>query len=354
MKKIISLILFVAIISGAFLFSSCQNTGKTGKTLYSASFLNFFDTVTVIKGYEESREEFSATVQEVYDFLEKYHKMFDIYYEYSGINNLCTVNKNAGKPVEVDPEMLDFLELAIEMYDKTAGKVNIAMGSVLSIWHGYREEGINDPENAKIPSLEELEAANEHTDIGKIKIDREASTVTLLDENMKLDVGAIAKGYAAELAAKYLESKGKEGYILSLGGNIRIVGEKPEGEQWKLGIENPYYSEEEGDEYLCRIALSGKYSLVTSGNYQRYYIVDGKKYHHIIDPDTLFPSESFVLVSILTQDSGVADALSTALFNMSVEDGKELIKQFENTEAVWYCSDGTMIYSDGMDSLLID
>ena len=348
------MILLIAIISGAFLLSSCKNTKNTDKTLYSASFLNFFDTVTVIKGYEESREEFSAAVQEVYDFLERYHKMFDIYYEYSGINNMCTVNKNAGKPVEVDPEMLDFLDFAIQMYNKSQGKVNIAMGSVLSIWHEYRENGINDPENAKIPSIEELKAAEEHTDISKIKIDREASTVTLLDENMKLDVGAIAKGYAAELAAKYLESKGKEGYILSLGGNIRTVGEKPDGETWRLGIENPYYADGEGGEYLCRIALSGKSSLVTSGNYQRYYTVDGKKYHHIIDPETLFPSESFVLVSILTQDSGVADALSTALFNMSVEEGKELLKQFENTEAVWYCSDGRIIYSEGMSSLLIN
>lgn len=348
------MILLIAIISGAFLLSSCKNTKNTDKTLYSASFLNFFDTVTVIKGYEESREEFSAAVQEVYDFLERYHKMFDIYYEYSGINNMCTVNKNAGKPVEVDPEMLDFLDFAIQMYNKSQGKVNIAMGSVLSIWHEYRENGINDPENAKIPSIEELKAAEEHTDISKIKIDREASTVTLLDENMKLDVGAIAKGYAAELAAKYLESKGKEGYILSLGGNIRTVGEKPDGEAWRLGIENPYYADGEGGEYLCRIALSGKSSLVTSGNYQRYYTVDGKKYHHIIDPETLFPSESFVLVSILTQDSGVADALSTALFNMSVEEGKELLKQFENTEAVWYCSDGRIIYSEGMGNLLIN
>lgn len=342
----------IAIISGALFLCSCDGKEeKTQKTLYNASFITLFDTVTVIKGYEETQEEFAAVAQEVFSFLEGYHKMFDIYYEYSGINNLCTVNKNAGKPVVVDPEMLDMLDFAIEMHKKSSGKVNIAMGSVLSIWHDYREEGINHPEDAKLPTNEELQAAYEHTDINNIKIDREASTVTLLDDKMRLDVGAVAKGYATELAARFLESKGKTGYILSVGGNVRTVGKKADGGDWRLGVENPFHTDG-GDEYVCKINVPGGYSLVTSGNYQRYYTVDGKRYHHIIDPDTLFPRDEYVLVSVLTRDSGVADSLSTALFNMSVEEGKQLLGQLEDAEAVWYYSDGTVVYSDGIEAYL--
>ena len=341
-------------ISGALFLSSCNdNKNEPQKTLYSASFITLFDTVTVIKGYEETKEEFSAVVQEVFDVLEGYHKMFDIYYEYSGINNLCTVNKKAGEPVEVSSEMLDMLEFCIDMHEKTSGKVNVALGSVLSIWHDYREEGISYPEEACLPSAEELERANEHTDISNIKIDREASTVTLLDSEMKLDVGAIAKGYATELAAKFLEEKGKTGYLLSVGGNIRTVGQKSDGSPWKLGVEDPFSAEGQ-DEYVCKLSVSGGYSLVTSGNYQRYYTVDGKRYHHIIDPDTLFPNDRYTLVSVITRDSGVADALSTALFNMSVEDGKALLSQLDGANAVWYLADGTVIFSDEMTALLTE
>ena len=336
----------------AFALPSCAPSEE--KTLYSASFLQFFDTVTLIKGYETSKEEFASVSQEIYDLVEKYHRLFDIYYEYSSINNLCTVNKRAGEEVVVPVELIDFLELAIDMHNECSGEVNIAMGSVLSIWHAYRENGINDPENARLPSIEELNAASEHVDISKIKLDRERSSVTLLDPEMKLDVGAIAKGYTAELVAKHLEEMGKTGYVISLGGNIRTVGEKPNGESWRLGIENPFYNDGEGEEYLLKLALSGGYSLVTSGNYQRYYTVNGKRYHHIIDPETLFPKDDYVLVSIIARDSGVADALSTALFNMSVEEGKALISGFSDVEAIWYLSDGDIVCSDGIDELLMD
>ena len=346
MKRIISLLLAALLL--ALSLSSCQLGENKSKKTYNASFIQLFDTVTVIKGQEESEAEFSRVSQELYDLIEKYHKLFDIYYEYSGINNLCTVNKHAGEAVKVSVELIDFLEFAKQLCLDCGGAVNIAMGSVLSIWHDRRTEG------KTIPTVEELQAANAHVDIEKVIIDREELTVTLLDPEMKLDVGAIAKGYTASLAAKYLEDMGKEGYILSLGGNIVTVGEKENGERWRLGIENPFYSSGEGEEYLCRLELSGGYTLVTSGNYQRYYTFDGKRYHHIIDPETLFPKNDFTLVSVVARDSGTADALSTALFNMSVEEGKELLRSFGGAEAVWYTSNGEMIFSDGMSEFLID
>ena len=191
--------------------------------------------------------------------------------------------------------------------------------------------------------MDKLTEASAHTDIDCLVIDEISSTVTLTDPEMTLDVGAIAKGYATEMIAKALEAKGVNGYVLNVGGNVRVLGAKPSGEPFTVGIENP----SDGDEpYLAYLSMSGG-SLVTSGSYQRYYIVDGKRYHHIIDKDTLMPAEGFVSVSVLTPHSGMGDALSTALFCMSLEDGMSLIASLPDTEAQWLLPNGTIYTSDG-------
>lgn len=325
--------------------------GVEGKRLYSKSYSDLFDTVTVIKGYEKSEDEFLSVANEIYSELLKYHRLFDIYHEYDQINNVCTLNRNAGKEVSVGDDMLDFLEFAADMYTLTHGKMNIAMGSVLSVWHRYREDGTDDPENAELPSEKELGDASLHTDITKMKIDRKNGSVTLLDEKMSIDTGAVAKGYAAERIAVILEEKGRDGYIISLGGNIRTVGKKPDGKDWILGIENP--DVDSSSTYLRKIK-SGEVSLVTSGDYQRYYTVDGKKYHHIIDPETCFPSTYFTLVTVCTKDSGLADALSTALFNMPLDEGRRLVSSLDGVYALWLHKDGTVVCSDGMTDFITE
>ena len=137
---------------------------------------------------------------------------------------------------------------------------------------------------------------------------------------------------------------GVNNYTLNIGGNIRTIGTKADGKGWVAGIQNPDIFSE--DKYLLKVAVSDT-ALVTSGTYQRYYYVENVKYHHIIDPDTLMPKNTFDSVSIITPDSGVADALSTACFNLSLEDGQALIASLENTEAMWVLADGTQYYSDG-------
>ena len=279
--------------------------------------------------------------------LGDYHRLFDIYKRYEGMENLCTVNEladGAHRTVKVDARIIDMLTYAKEMYEKTGGKVNVAMGSVLSIWHEYRSEGIDEPWAAKLPPREKLEAAAEHTSIDSLVIDKDNGTVTLTDAEARLDVGAIAKGYAVEMVAQYLEGLGVTGYILNVGGNVRTIGPRSDGTPWTAGVENPGL-ETMGD-YVSYLKISDL-SLVTSGSYQRYYVVDGVSYHHIIDPDTLMPGTRYLSVSILTPHSGQADALSTGLFNMSYEEGLALIESLPNTEAQWVLPDGTILTSKG-------
>ena len=162
-------------------------------------------------------------------------------------------------------------------------------------------------------------------------------------------MGAVAKGYACEMAAKFLEDEGKTGYALNLGGNLRVTGKKPGGEFWTAGIQNPDLS---SDNAYVNVVYLKQFSLVTSGSYMRYFTVDGKIYHHIIDPDTLYPRDDLKSVSVLCGNSALADVLSTALFNMSLEEGKALISSMENVYVLWVDKDGKAHYSKGFEEFI--
>ena len=145
---------------------------------YTATFLEVFNTKTEIVGYGTSEEEFRIQVEQIKEKLVYYHNLYDIYNCYEGINNIKTINDNAGiTPVVVDKEIINLLKISKDMYKNTDGKVNVAMGSVLSIWHDYRGNGVADPENAKLPDMQELQSAAEHMDLDRLIIDEEASTV---------------------------------------------------------------------------------------------------------------------------------------------------------------------------------
>ena len=191
---------------------------------YETSFLDVFDTFSQVVVYADTQEAAQEILQTVHDELKVYHRLFDIYQAYEGVNNLYTVNQNAGiAPVAVEQPLYDLLTFGKEIYAQTGGKTNIALGSVLSIWHEYRELGLADPEHAAVPSAEELYRAGEHTDIDQMLLDPEKRTVYLTDPEMSLDVGAIAKGCAVELTARKMEAQGVDSLLMSIGGNLRSM-----------------------------------------------------------------------------------------------------------------------------------
>jgi len=317
---------------------------------YRKNYIDAFDTVTTIIGYGDSQEDVTAKADVLMDELKRYHKLYDIYNSYDGINNLRTINNNAGiAPVVVDKEIIDLLKFSINLYDKTNGQTNIALGSVLKIWHNYRNYGIDNPSEAALPSLEELQEAANHCDIHNIIIDEEASTVYLNDPEMSLDVGSIGKGYAVQKVAEYAKELGYNNMVLSVGGNISVIGPKPDESLWKFGVQNPDLESEQAS--IASVNLVDT-CLVTSGDYQRYYTVDGVDYCHIIDPDTLMPADYCKSVTVITPNSGEADALSTAVFCMPYEEGLAFINTYENAEAMWVLEDGSIQYSSNFKSYL--
>lgn len=338
MKRFIPLLLCCVLLSG------CTWTPSPSPKQYNATFLNLFDTVTTIVGRAPSKEAFEEKAQAVHDELLTYHQLFDIYHDYPGINNLKTVNDSAGShPVKVDQKIIDLLLDCKEYYTLTKGRVNVAMGSVLKLWHDARSDGFNDPVNAVLPDAQALKDAANHTDFNAVIIDEAASTIYISDPKTRLDVGAVAKGWATQRAAENAPS----GLLISVGGNVCATGPKDtQGTPWVVGIQNP----NGGSEYLHTIYVASG-SVVTSGDYQRTYMVDGKLYHHIIDPDTLFPSTYWRSVSIVCADSGLADALSTALFLLPQTEGQALLDQCD-AEAMWVDSQGTISYSPGFQELI--
>ena len=328
MKKRIIAALLLALLLITPILSSCASEP------HKRYVFGCFDTNGVIRDFSGSdKKDFEKRADEIEKLLSEYSKQYDIYFEYSGINNLKTVNENAGRgAVKVDGAIIDLLEFGKEMYALTRGEVNIAFGAVLRIWHEFREAGVGVPDKA------ELEAAALHTDIDDVVIDREAGTVELLDPEMSLDVGAIAKGYAVERAARYIESMGYGKWTLDIGGNVRTVGIPEAEEGLPCAIRNPDGS----GNYLATLSLKNS-ALITSGNYERFYTVDGVRYHHIIDKDTLFPKNTYSSVSVHAPSSATADALSTAVFNMDEAEVREFILTLSQTEFIILRTDGNLI-----------
>ena len=335
MKKLISIALILV------LSAVCCSCGIPLNNRYSKTFTELFDTVSTITAYDTDEKAFNEHYSAFYSRLEEYHKLFDIYNEYEGINNLKTLNDKAkNAPVEVDERIISLLEYGKEVYEISGGKTNICFGAVLSIWHTAQEK-------KTLPQNSRLKEAASHTDINSLIIDKENKTVFFKDEALKLDVGAIAKGWTAREICNWAKDNLWNSAMLSLGGNICTFGFKNNdgSTPWNVQIESPDKNDKNG---AAVVKVHDK-SVVTSGDYQRYFEVDGKRYCHIINPDTLYPAEYVRSVSVICDDSALADALSTTLFNMPINDGKELIEKTDGCEAVWVDKEYNISYSSGFE-----
>ncbi len=341
MKKIVSI--FALCLS---VLCSCAVSETPSQKQYTETFLSLFDTVTTITGEANSEEDFRSVILPIRDEMEYYHQLFDIYNEYDGLNNLKTINEHAAiSPVVADTAILDLLEDCKYYYTVTDGIFNPAMGSVLSLWHEAREYGTDNPDDSYIPDTDALKAAAVHTNPKDIIIDRENSTVFFADPLLRLDVGGIAKGWAVQRICK----NAPEGLLINVGGNIYATGPKnSSGAPWVIGIQNPSGE----SSYLHILNITGG-SVVTSGSYHRTYTVNGRQYHHIIDPTTLYPGELWTSVSVVCEDSEIADVLSTSLFLLNREKGQILLDQF-NAEALWVDTLGEKYYSNGFKSFILN
>ena len=331
----------LAFLMVLLLIPACAAQGETYQK-HQHYFFGTFDTVITLIGYTKDAQEFESYARLTEAEMRRYHQIFDQYNPYDGVDNLYSVNQMAGQTAaKADPELISLLLKIREWHTLYGAVTNPAMGSVLSLWHDARTLGVSLPDDAA------LHSAALHTDFSQVIINEEACTIQYADPEIRIDLGAVAKGYAAQLVADSLREAGFTSFILNAGGNVVCGGAPLDGRsQWTVAIEDV-------DAVSTRHKIGAvNQAIVTSGDYQRYYEVDGVRYHHLIDPATLYPAEHVRSVSVIHPDSGLADFLSTTAFVLPYEESRALIESIPDACAVWLFADGTEYWTDGFQALL--
>lgn len=319
LRLISLLLLIVTFMSGCMAYSSTPTTRT--ETL--------FDTVITIQIYDKDSEEvLDKCIQMCCD----YENLFSRTKEGSDIYN---INHAGGTAVTVSDETIKLIKLALEYCELSEGAFDITLGEISDLWNFTENEGT-------LPDAKALAAAVKNSGYGKIRIAE--NTVQLSNAYMQLDLGGIAKGYIADQLKALLKKEGIDHALINLGGNILAVGGKPGNNTYNIGIQKPF---DETGATITSVKILDE-SVVTSGTYQRYFELDDKIYHHIINPDTGYPYEtSLTSVTIVCESSAQADALSTLCFAMGRKGGMRIINDIDGVEALFITSDNKLYYSNG-------
>lgn len=250
-------------------------------------------------------------------------------------NEIAQINNSEGKPVEVEKDVYQLLEIAKEVSEKSDGGFDVTIGALTTLW---KKDGIFSilPEEEAILKGKEL--------VHYQDLDLQDGKVTL-KKGMKLDFGGIAKGYACDQVVNILKENQINSGLLDFGGNIYALGKKEDNSKWKVGIKTP---ETGAGDLLCAVEVEDK-SVVTSGVYERNFIQDGVTYHHLLDPKTGYPSESDLKsVTVIAESSTLADCLTTAIYVLGLEKGKELLKEYPQVEGIFVTKENEVFLSEGI------
>ncbi|APQ74945.1 thiamine biosynthesis protein ApbE [Clostridium botulinum] len=290
-------------------------------------------TIINIKAYgKDADKAVQASVDKISDIENK----MSLNISTSEVNK---INKNAGiAPVKVSKNTFDVVKASLIYSEKSEGSFDITVEPLVSLW------GIGT-DKARIPSKDEINNALKLINYKDVIINEKESTVMLKRKGQAIDLGAIAKGYTADELKKVLLNYNVSSAFLSLGGNVYVLGNKPDKTPWKIGVQNPL--EPRGD-YLGIVSVSDK-SVVTSGNYERFFERNGKRYHHIFDTKTGYPAEKgLISVSIISDKSIDGDALSTSVYTLGLDEGKKLIESLKDVEAVFVTNDKKVYITSGL------
>lgn len=313
--------------SSILLLCGCQTSGQQQKMTYTDT---LFDTVIRIQILDDADEEILSGCEQM---CKKYDVMFS---RTNPESEIYKINHAYGKAVKVSEDTISIIKEGIHYSELSNGAFDITIGAVTSLWDFKSEDHI-------VPSPDDIQSAVQNVDYTNIVIDEQC--VRLLKPDMKLDVGALAKGYIADKLKEYLVENGVEHAIIDLGGNVLVLGSKPDGSDYNIGIQKPF--DETGVPYTS-VKISDQ-SMVTTGIYQRYFEKDGEFYHHVLDPTTGYPCQNNLYsVTIITDSSSDADALSTTTFLLGYDKGMDFINSLDNVEAIFITNDMEIHYSDNL------
>lgn len=323
----------LVIITFCVLAGSCARSSKSTEVQPQSRSELLLGTVCQITIYDYPSEEAFA---EVFDRIADIEKKMSLHTDASEI---AQINKHAGKEaVVVSCDTFSVIAEGLKVSRLSGGAFDMTVGPLVEAW------GIGS-EHPRLPPPEEIDALLPLVGYQDVLIDEGRMAVKLAEEGMMLDLGGIAKGYAADEAAKILTSHGVHKAIVNLGGNILTLGSRPDANPWRIGIQNP---EAARGEYVMVVQLTDS-SLVTSGPYERNFVLDGKVYHHILDTKSGYPVDTdMTSVSIIGKPSIIADALSTAVFSLGLSDGMALIESIDGMEAIFITAEKEIFLSSGL------
>ena len=324
--------LLVALTCLAVFLSGCQaSSAKKTEATKQSRVIFYFDTVVTVTVYTDD----TALLDEMEAECQRYENLLSKTVEGSDVWN---INHSKGERVPVSKETRELIEKALEFSRLSEGRFDISIEPCVALWD-FSGENIG-----VLPDADALAAAAEKVDWTKIDVNDEG---VLIPEGMSIDLGAIAKGYISDRIADFLVDGGVESALLNVGGNVRTVGLKPDGSKWRIGIQDP-----EGirDQTIVGMVSLASSSVVTSGIYERGFTLDGVVYHHILDPETGWSVQNELSgVSIVTEEACTADALSTTVFTMGLEEGTAFIESLEGVDAIFVTRDGDLSWTSGLD-----
>ena len=308
-----------AVLLSAALLSGCTTPPQSESLTMTGT---YFDTVVQIEVWGADQD----IMDHCREMCENYEQMLSATIDTSEISE---INNAGGEPVTVSDETAELIEKGIEYGEISGGLFDITIAPASGLWN------FTDNEDKTLPDPDELAEAVTHIDYHCVNVD--GNTVVLTDPEAQIDLGGIAKGYIADQLKEYLESEGIEHALIDLGGNMLALGGRYDGTDFRIGLQMPF-----ADTGTAMAAVSiNDQSVVTSGDYERYFEKDGVIYHHILDPDTGYPVQNDLdQVTIISDKSVDGDALSTTCFAMGLEGGLELIRSLDGVEAVFVTKDG--------------
>lgn len=333
-KLLIFSIIAIIIIGISIYFVSNKKVEKTSKTYY------YLGTVSEVTILNETQKKSDDVLKKSDDILKDIHNKMSAQQQNTEVDS---INNNAGiKPIEVSYETFNVIESAIKYSEKTNGIFDPSIGSISSLWQ-------IGTENAKVPSDEEIKENIKFVNYKNIIIDKNKKSVFLKEKGMRLDLGAIAKGYAADLIADMLNENNISSAIINLGGNVFVVGNKS-GSPFKIGIQAPYEERSTSIGYI----EGEDTSVVTSGIYERYIKENDKIYHHMLNPSNGYPFDNNLnSVTIVSKKSIDGDALSTSSYGMGLENGMKFIESQNDVGAIFVTKDKKIYLSKDMKSKFI-
>lgn len=313
--------LFVLLLLTGILVS-CHFRPKDLMVKRSQLLMGTLVEITVVSDDEtRANEAINAAFREI-------KRLEDIMSTYIPSSDISRVNAAAGlHPVKVHEDLIRAVKRGLEFTELSGGAFNIAMGPAIDLW--------NVTQSDRIPLQDELEQVRPLLDYRNVIINEQEKTIFLKKKGMKINLGGIGKGFAGDYACRVLKNFGIKGGIVAVAGDVRVFGRKPDGSVWTIGIKHPRNK----DDIIAAIHLTDG-AVSTSGDYERFFIKKGKRYHHIISPETLQPAQGFQSVSVIAKDAVTSDALSTAIFVLGPKRGKMLLKKHGNILAINVLSSG--------------